>query len=537
MIKKSHSRWTVTSLPASKTALLALLSAILAACSPPTADGPEPYSVLIVNGMVHDGSLAPARITNIAIAGDRIVSMNAPASAAADLVIDAAGMTVVPGFIDPHTHAGEDLLDDTRKANVNYLAQGVTTVFVGNDGRGLPDLQATLATMREQGIGSNVAFFTGHGTAREVVLGLDDRAPTDDELEQMREYVAADMRAGALGLSTGLFYRPGSYAETGEVIELAKVAAAFGGVYDSHVRDESSYNIGLLGAIGEVIQIGEAAKIPVHIAHLKALGRDVWGQSGDIIGLIAAARERGVDVTADQYPWRASGTSLGSALVPRWVMADSQEAMFGRLTNPDLEDRIREEMEANLWRRGGAESLLVTGESEWRGMTLQDIAERSSLDSIDAALEVVRSGDPSVASFNMQPNDIDALAIQPWVMTGSDGSTGHPRKYASYPKAYRDFVADTSLLSMPQFVHRSSGLVADTFGLCDRGYLRPGLKADIAVIDLDIFVPVADFENPTALSTGIAHLLVNGKAVISDGHFDGGLQGAVIDRQALECPE
>jgi len=521
----------------SRIALLVLLPTLLAACTPPAADGPEHYSVLIVNGIVHDGSLAPANASIIAISGDRIVSMNAPANAEADLVIDAAGMVVVPGFIDPHTHAGEDLLDDTRKANINYLAQGVTTVFVGNDGRGLPNLQEKLAIMKGQGIGTNVVFYTGHGTAREVVLGLDDRAPTADELERMREYVAADMRAGALGLSTGLFYSPGSYAETGEVIELAKVAAAFGGVYDSHIRDESSYNIGLLGAIGEVIQIGEAAHIPVHIAHLKALGRDVWGQSGDIVGLIAAARERGVEITADQYPYRASGTSLGSALVPRWVMADSREAMFGRLTNPDLEDRIREEMEANLWRRGGAESLLVTGESEWRGMTLQDIAERTGLDAIDAAIAVVRSGDPSVASFNMQPDDIDALAIQPWVMTGSDGSTGHPRKYATYPQAYRNFVADKSLLSMQQFVHRSSGRVADTFGLCDRGYLRPGLKADIAIIDLDRYVPVADFENPTALATGVAYLLINGNAVISDGRYNGDLHGDVVNRQTLECPE
>ena len=194
-----------------------VLFTVLSACSPQPADEQERYSVLIVNGTIYDGSLLPASSTNIAVTGDRIVSMNAAADAQADLIIDAAGMTVVPGFIDPHTHAGEDLLDDARKANINYLTQGVTTVFVGNDGRGLPDLEAQLATMKRQGIGSNVAFFTGHGTARETMLGLEDRAPTDDELERMREFVAADMRAGALGLSTGLFYRPGSYAATDEV--------------------------------------------------------------------------------------------------------------------------------------------------------------------------------------------------------------------------------------------------------------------------------------------------------------------------------
>jgi N-acyl-D-aspartate/D-glutamate deacylase len=501
------------------------------------ADEQQAYSVLIINGTVYDGSQAPARSTNIGISGERIVSMDASADAQAELVIDAAGKAVLPGFIDPHTHAEGDLLDDANKANVNFLTQAVTTVFVGNDGRGLPDLEQKLAVMKRQGIGSNVAFFTGHGTAREQALGLEDRAPTDDELEQMREFVANDMRAGALGLSTGLFYRPGSYAETDEVIELAKVAAEFDGIYDSHLRDESSYTTGLLGSVREAIEIGEAADIPVHIAHLKALGRDVWGQSGDVIGLVAAARERGVEITADQYPWLASGTSLSSSLIPRWVQADSEEAMFERLANTDLEDRIREEMEANLWRRGGDDSLLVTGESEWRGMTLKEIAEDLGLDPIDAAVEVVRAGDPGIASFNMKSDDLDAFAIQPWVMTGSDGSGGHPRKYATYPKAYQDMVVTKSLFSLPYFVYRSSGMVADAFYLCDRGYLRPGMIADIAIIDLDEFKPIADFKNPTELSTGVSDLLVNGKPAITDGQYTGALHGSVVNRQQLECPE
>jgi N-acyl-D-amino-acid deacylase len=510
--------------------------AILSACSGEQAEEQERYSVLIINGTVYDGSPTPGRNTNIGISGERIASMDASADAQADLVIDAAGLAVVPGFIDPHTHAESDLLDDALKANINYLTQGVTTVFVGNDGRGLPDLEKKLAIMRRQGSGPNVAFFTGHGTAREKILGLEDRAPSDDELERMREYVDNDMRAGALGLSTGLFYRPGSYAETGEVIELAKVAAAFGGVYDTHMRDEGSYTIGLIGAIREVIEIAEQAHIPVHIAHLKALGLDVWGQSGDVIALIAAARERGVKITADQYPWRASGTSLRGSLLPRWVMADSDEAMFERLGNPDLEDRIREEMQANLRRRGGAQSLLITGEGEWRGMTLEQIAEDMMLDPIDAAVQVVRGGNPSVASFNMNPNDIDALAIQPWVMTGSDGSTGHPRKYANYPRAYQDMVVAKNLFPVQRFIYRSAGLVADSFYLCDRGYLRPGLIADIAIIDFDNFIPVADFAKPTELSTGISTLLVNGGLAISDGQYTGALPGAVVHRQQLECP-
>lgn len=514
-----------------------MLATLMIACTPATDVADGPYDVLIVNGTVYDGTLTPARNTNIGIIGDRIVSVDAAADAQADLVVDASGRVVVPGFIDPHTHAGDDLQSQEFKVNANYLMQGVSTVFIGNDGRGLVDREASINLMQQQGIGTNVAYFTGHGTARQAAMGLENRAPTDAELQAMRDFVEADMRGGALGLSSGLFYTPGSYAETDEVIELARVAAEFGGVYDSHMRDESSYNIGVVGSIRELIEIGEAANIPVHAAHLKALGRDVWGQSGDIVAAVEAARERGVEVTADQYPWRASGTSLGSSLIPGWVKADSEEAMFSRLENADLQDRIREEMQANLWRRGGEESFLITGDSEWRGKTLQEIAAELETDPLDAAIEVVRSGDPSVASFNMNPSDIDVLAVQPWVMTGSDGSEGHPRKFASYPKAYQEMVVQKSLFPMERFVYRSAGLVADTFFLCDRGYLEAGRKADIAIIDLPSFLPMADFQNPTVLATGVTDMLVNGRMVITNGALSGTLPGEVINRQDLSCPE
>lgn len=502
-------------------------------------EGPSPqphiFDVLIINGAVFDGTSAPPRLANLGIIDDRIASTDADPNAAAALVVDATGMAVVPGFIDPHTHVEDDIFEHPGNLNVNYLAQGVTTVFFGNDGEGFVDRASRMEALETQGVGTNVAWFSGHGTAREVAMGLEDRAPTNAELQAMRDYVEADMQAGALGLSTGLFYKPGSYADTEEVIELAKIAARYGGIYDSHLRDESSYNVGLLGAVDEAIRIGEEAGIPVHIAHLKALGKDLWGKSGDVIGLISAARERGLDVTADQYPYRASGTSLSSALIPRWVMADSEEAMFERLANADLEARIREEMTANLERRGGPGSLLITAESPWRGRTLAEIAEAMGVDPLEAAIAVVRGGNPSVASFNMNPDDIAAIAIQPWVMTGSDGSNGHPRKYATFPKAYRDFVVDASLMSMSDFVHRSSGRVAERFGLCDRGYLETGRKADISIIDLDSFVPVADFQRPEALARGVQHVFVNGRHALAFGASTDNTFGQVIDKTDIRC--
>ena len=513
-----------------------LITAAAAGCSKPQESTMTHYDVLIVAGIVYDGGPQPGRKTNIGIIGDRIVSMDVPLQAAADRIIDASGQLVVPGFIDPHTHAGVDLRDASRKTNINYLMQGVTTVFIGNDGDGVSDLDGTLRLLKKQGIGTNVAFFAGHGDIREQVMGLENRAPTEDELQQMLALTEEQMRAGAVGLSTGLYYTPGSFSATDEVVAFARVAAEFGGVYDTHMRDESSYTIGLLASVEETITIAAEAGIPVHISHLKALGREVWGQSGDVIAMVNAARARGMKVTANQYPYRASGTRFSAALIPGWVRADSEEAMFERLENEDLKDRIREEMETNLWRRGGAEAMLVTGtDSQWRGMTLADIAASMQRDSLDAAVEVVRAGDPSIASFVMEVPDIQAIALQDWVMTGSDGSEGHPRKYASYPKAFQDMVVMAKLFPVERFVHRSSGLVADTFNLCDRGYLEEGRKADIVVLDINNYLPLADFENPTKLSSGVVHALVNGIAVISNGEQTGALPGAVIHRQQLEC--
>ncbi len=513
----------------------ALVSA--SACSGGNDPSTGEFDILIVGGNVADGGSGDITVRHIGITDGQIVTVDADEDASAATTIDATGLLVAPGFIDPHTHALADLLSDIGNANHPFLMQGVTTVVVGNDGYGVPDLEASLERMRNSGVGTNVAFYAGHNNIRSMVMGLENRQATAEELEEMRRIVAAQMEAGALGLSTGLYYTPGSYASTDEVVELALVAARFDGLYDSHMRDESSYNIGLLGAVEEAIEIGERADIPVHIAHLKALGRDVWGQSGDIIARIEAARERGIEVTADQYPYPASGTNFKSALVPAWVRADSDDAMYERFANRDLNERIREEMTANLWRRGGSESLLVTGaDSEWRGKTLEAIAAELGADPIDAAVEAIRRGNPSIASFNMNPNDIAAIAIQPWVMTGSDGSGGHPRKYGTYPTVYRDMVLREGLFDVGRFVERSSGLVADALRLCDRGYLREGLRADIVMIDLQTYEPVADFQEPAELATGVVHTLIGGRFAIRDRQPQDTLTGDVVDRQTLDCP-
>jgi len=512
-------------------ALGLLVAALLAACAPEPAE--EAFDVLIVNGAVYDGSLEPAQRRNIGVSDGRIVSVDALADAPAHTIIDAAGEMVVPGFIDPHTHAPIDPDDTQATAHANFLTQGVTTVVVGNDGHGIDNREAIFDRLEASGIGANIAFYAGHGSIRAAVMGYADRAPDPDELLAMQSLLADEMRAGALGLSTGLFYAPGSYSDTDEIVALARTAAQAGGVYDTHLRDESSYTVGLVAAVEEAVRIARDANIHVHISHIKALGKDVWGMSSDIIAIVDTARAAGLQVTANQYPWTASNVGLSSALVPRWAMEGSTEEMHARLRDPALQTQIHDEMRDNLERRGGPQAMLITTTtSSYQGMTLADAADRMGSDVIDAAIELVISESPSIASFIMHQDDIDEIARQPWVMTGSDGGRGHPRFFATYPKAWQDFVVDRRLMSAERFVHRSSGQVADSLGISNRGYIRPGYAADIAIIDADKFAPIATYEQPAELSTGVEHLLVNGVHVISSGSSQNERAGLILKRNA-----
>lgn len=436
---------------------------------------------------------------------------------AADTIIDASGLIVAPGFIDPHTHATDDLLSEIDRQNANYLTQGVTTILTGNDGGGPVEIGAMLSAFEKNGVGVNVGLFVGHNSVRESVIGGADRDPTLQELQRMQALVRDGMAQGAFGLSSGLYYAPGSFAKTEELVELARVAAEFGGVYESHIRDESSYSVGLLSAVEEALRIGEQSGAPVHIAHIKALGVDVWGQSKDVIELIESARRDGRRVTADQYPWSASGTRISSALIPNWAKAGSLEDMRARLRDAALQPKLRLEIEENLRKRGGADALLiVAGDDAWVGKTLKEIADNRGEDAISTAVAVVLEGDARVASFNMQESDIEAFMRQLWVATSSDGTEGHPRKYGSFPRKYRHYVVEKKVMSLGQFIRRSSGLTADIFSICDRGYIRESYAADIVVFDPEKFRETATFSEPKGLSTGVVHLFVNGAPVIFD---------------------
>jgi len=503
----------------------------------------QTYDILIRGGLVFDGSDAPPRRADVGIRQDRVVFVGAAQSGAkADVEVSAEGKWVVPGFIDPHTHYLADISsrDAQRRRVEAALMQGVTTVFVGNDGTsasaGVGDL---FRRIDQRGVGPNVASYIGFGTIRRAAMGQADRAPDAAEMARMATFAAQAMCEGALGLSTGLFYAPQSYATTEEVVALARTVAAHGGLYDTHLRDESSYGIGLAAAVGEALDIGRKAGVPVHIAHIKALGVDVHGAAPAVIAQIEAAQAGGLTVHADQYPWDASGTGLGAALLPRWAQADGDEALLARLSDAEQMARIRPAMEDNLRRRGGPDAILLTAGAldEVRGKTLAQAATHWGVDPVEAALRQLRAGGSSIASFNQVETDIRAFMARPWVVTASDASAGHPRRAASFARLYDRYVREGEVLSAQAFVHRSSGRTAALFGLEGRGRIGEGAYADVAVIDPDSYAPRATYLDPDALATGVSHVVVNGRMAVSESRVTGDLAGRPLRRTSqAPCP-
>jgi N-acyl-D-amino-acid deacylase len=513
---------------------VATLSLLLLAIPTSGAIRAQTADVLLRGGTVVDGTGAAPRVADVAIRGDRITFVGDAAAAGirATRTIDGKGLVVAPGFIDPHSHTAEDLSSSSpeRRANLPYLMQGVTTVITNNDGGGSLAIAQTLGNWQSAGIGTNAAVFVGQGSVRRQVLGMSSSSPTAVQLEEMKALVARGMAEGAIGMSTGLYYAPGSYASTEEVIELAKIAAQHGGIYDSHLRDESSYTIGLVGAVNEAIRIGREAKLPIHISHIKALGRDVWGQSDSVIALIRSARREGIDVTANQYPYLASGSSVGASLLPRWAEAGGRDSLRARIADPATKTRLVTEMEANLVRRGGAASLLISSsrDSAILGKTLEQVAQTRRESPIEAALQIVQQGDASVASFNMNERDVETFMRQDFVMTGSDGSGGHPRKYGTFPRKLREYVYTKKVLTLPEMVQRSSALTAATLQLNERGSLKAGNYADVIAFDPAAVADRSTYEAPTRLAVGMRFVFVNGALAVEDGRYTGVRAGRAL---------
>ena len=517
---------------------LALLAPVFSACA---ADA-DFVDVLLVGGSVLDGSGSDAATADVAVSGGRISFVGDAAAAgitAADTV-DVRGLTVAPGFIDMHSHAELDT-DHGRDARA-FLYQGITSVVLGVDGGGGKEVAARLGRWASDGIGVNALLFVGHNAARRAAIGMEDRPPTAGELDAMRAFVRKGMEEGAYGLSSGLFYLPGNYAETEEVIELNRVAAEYeGAIYDTHDRDlGASYpSFGYLKSIAEGIRIGEEAGTKVIFSHFNVQGAHNYGRAPEGAALIEEARARGVEVAGAHHSYTATQSNLRSYTVPSWVVAGGDTAMIRRFDDPDTLSIIDRQTREMLAIRGGADHILLVDERpDLNGKTLADVATEWGLTAPEAARRILRTGNASVMNLDLyDPENTRYLAGVDWMMTCTDGRdpgptrpVTHPRAFGSFTKKLKELVIDERLITLPYTVRSMTGLAADFLGWTDRGYLRVGMAADIVVLDMTRVQDMATYEDPHQYSEGTVHVLVNGVFAIREGSATGEMPGRPLVR-------
>ncbi len=500
------------------------------------------YDILIRNGTVLDGTGAAGRRADVAIVGNRIVRVSASPLPAADArrVIDAKGLTVTPGFIDLHAHL-EPLL--TLSSAESHVRQGVTLALGGPDGTSPWPLATYADSADRMGLGMNVAYLAGHNSIRRTVMGTENRAPTAEELARMRAMVARAMNEGAFGLSTGLRYVPGYYSSLDEVVALSEEAASRGGIYTSHLREEG---VGLLDGVGEALEIGRRAKIPVVLTHHKAVGRQAWGKSTITLHMVDSARAAGTDVMIDQYPYTASFTGL-DVLVPPWALAGGTTQLRARLENPVLKDSItRGIIDLVLNDRGGGDlrrvqfAIVSWDDGKLQGKTLHDWAVERGMPStpesaVTLILEGVLRGGAGMVYHVIDEGDVRRIMAHPQTMIASDGritkfgdGVPHPRNYGTFPRVLGRYVREEHVLTLPQAVHKMTGMPAARLGLTDRGCLRVGCVADVTIFDEATVSDVGTFTDPHHYPVGIPWVLVGGEPVIANGTLTNARPGRVL---------
>ena len=519
------------------------------------------YDILIEKGHIIDGAGNPWFRADVGVVGDHIEAIGRLGDANADRRIDARGLVVAPGFIDIHSHSDYTVLINPRVES--KVRQGVTTEVVGNCGSSAAPMNDEVRAYREKymrsqlgeefefnwetmedylnlvdgnGASFNVVPLVGQGTVRQNVMGYEDRPPTDAELGAMRRLVAEAMEEGAWGMSTGLIYTPSCFAETDEIVELAKVVAKYGGVYFSHIRGEGET---LLEAVKEATDIGERSGIPVEIAHFKASGKEHWGKTKESLKLVEEGRRRGVDVTFDQYPYIASSTGL-SALLPHWAQEGGAEKLLERLGDPEMRRKIAEEP-ATVTRDWDAVMVaFAKNHPEYEGKTISEIARLEGKEPVDSVFDLLLAEDAqvSIVSFGMSEDDVQRVMRSPYMMVGSDGRAvapygilgrgrPHPRYYGTFPRVLGHYVRE-GILSLQEAVRKMTSLPAQRLGLRDRGLLREGLKADIAVFDPERVKDEATFTDPHRFTSGIPFVIVNGAIVIDNSEHTGELPGKAL---------
>ena len=503
------------------------------------------FDVVIKNGTVYDGTQSAPIQTDIAIIDDEIVFVGQLDRFRAKQEIDASNLAVAPGFIDTHTHLDpyENLLNLSNAKS--QLRQGVTSSIGGPDGRGVPlhqTVKELLDTLETVGIGINMGFMAGHNKVRKKVMGLENRAPTQEELEQMKKMVGQAMDEGAFGLSTGLKYLPGNFAQLEEIIELSKVAAIKGGVYSTHLRDEG---LQIMAAIEETIKISKQADIPVILTHHKVIGKPMWGKSKQTLARVDQARANGIKILLDQYPYNASHTGL-SVLIPAWARAGGQEKFIERINDPNTFKKIKSEIIFNILNDRGGEDLRriqfarVKWQPELEGKTLYDwIVQEGEEPTLEMGAEYVilgqKNGGASCIYHAMDEKDVENIMQHPLTMIASDGRLStpgeghpHPRSYGTFPRVLSTYVREKKLLSLEEAIYKMTLFPAQTYGIKDRGLLRKGMKADLVIFAADQIQDTATFIEPHQYPEGILYVIVNGKLAVDQGKFLNQLNGKVL---------
>jgi N-acyl-D-amino-acid deacylase len=516
-------------------------SLLVVAASPSQNSSPpqnSTYDIVIVGGTVVDGSGAAPVRNDLAIKNGRIVAIGRFPKATGTEVIDAAGLTVAPGFIDVHTHA--DDIAETPRAE-NFVRMGVTSVIAGNCGGSALDVADALARIRRAGVAINYATLVGHNTVRRAVMGTANRDPTVAELAKMKSLVWRAMADGAVGFSTGLQYVPGTYAKGAEILELARVAGNAGGVYASHMRNEGTQ---LEDAIQETIRVGEMAMCRVQISHLKVDSPNRWGSSQRALALIDAARARGIDVEADQYAYTAASSSL-SIRFPSWALEGGQDAIAQRLNDPETWIKIKNDMRGLLAERGFSDlSFAVVAsyasDPSLNGLSMKQVAQKlRRSDSLDDQLESARmmmlNGGGSMVYHLMSGDDIERIMRHPQVAVASDSSVlpfgdgmPHPRGYGNNARVLGEYVRTRQVVPVQEAIRKMTSLPAQHFRLDGRGLLKPGYAADVTIFNASTVADAATFEKPHAYAVGIPYVLVNGVVVVRKGEHTGALPGQVL---------
>ena len=506
----------------------------------------ESFDILILNGRIVDGTGNPWFDADVGIVDQRIVSIGNLENAQASRIIDASGLIVAPGFIDPHTHAIYGIYDNPSAES--SIRQGITTLLEGNDGSSPFPIDEHYQSIRETGISTNWSVFVGQGTVRELVMGTENRAANTDELQQMRALVAEAMEQGAMGISTGLFYVPGNFTPLDEVIELSRVVADYDGIYISHMRDEVA---GLLDSVYETIQIGEEADIPVQITHHKAMGRQNWGASIDTLGMIDEARARGIDITMDQYPYTAAQSGM-TAIVPQWAQEGGIEALLGIWNSNALRQELKMGIVDRILydRGGGSPANIVISFCAWdtslEGKSLADIAidrgiEASPGNAAEIAMEIISNGGAQAVYHAMSEEDVERIMQHPATAIGSDGTltvfgdgAPHPRQYGTFARVLGSYVRDRGIITLEDAVRKMSGATAQRLSIRDRGILREGYFADISIFDAAEIRDMATFEDPHQYAEGVEYVIVNGVLALDEGDITDARAGQILNGPGFE---